>query len=56
MDSAAVRLAVQLQLRMDGIAPNQVLHPRTGTDYPLSEDEMTWQLEFFAGLVGWSGD
>jgi len=52
----SVRLAVQLQLRMGGIAPNQVLHPRAGTDYPLGEDEMTWQLEFFEGLVGRSGD
>ena len=56
MDSATVRRAVQLQLRMGGIAPNQVLHPRAGTDYPLSADEMTWQLEFFEGLVGCSDD
>ncbi len=56
MDSATVRLAVQLQLRMGGIAPNQVLHPRAGTEYPLGDDEMTWQLEFFEGLVGWSED
>ncbi len=52
----SMRFAVQLQLRMGGIAPNQVLNPRGGTDYPLSEDELTWQLEFFEGLVGWSED
>ena len=48
----AMRLATQIQLRMGGIAPNQVLNPKDGTDYPLSEDEMTWQLEFFEGLGG----
>ncbi len=52
----SMRFAVQLQLRMGGIAPNQVLHPRAGTGYPLGEDEMVWQLEFFEGLVGWSED
>jgi len=49
-----MRFAAQLQLRLGGIAPSQVLNPRDGTDYPLSEDEMVWQLEFFEGLVGWS--
>ncbi len=52
----SMRFAVQLQLRMGGIAPNQALNPRNGTDYPLGEDEMKWQLEFFEGLVGWSED
>lgn len=50
----SMRLAVQLQLRMGGIAPTQVLNPKAGTDYPLSESEMVWQLEFFEGLTGWS--
>ena len=45
-----VRLAVQLQLRIAGIAPRAALNPREGMLYPLSEDEMTWQLEFFAGM------
>ncbi len=56
MDSAKLRLAVQFQLRKGGNAPNQDLNPRAGTEYPLGEDEMTWQLEFFEGLVGWSED
>ena len=51
-----MRFAVQLQLRMGGVAPNQILNPRAGTDYPLSESDMVWQLEFFEGLVGWSED
>lgn len=44
------RLAVQLQLRIAGIAPHATLKPREGVLYPLSEEEMTWQLEFFAGM------
>lgn len=48
----SMRLAKQLQLRLGGITPSQVLNPRAGTDYPLSEDEMVWQIEFFQSLVG----
>ena len=48
----SMRLATQIQLRMGGIVPAQVLHPKDGTEYPLSDDEMTWQLEFFEGLGG----
>lgn len=48
----SMRLATQIQLRLGGIPPQQVLHPRGGTDYPLNEDEMTWQLEFFESLDG----
>jgi len=48
----SMRFASQLQLRMGGIAPNQVLNARAGTDYPLSTDEMNWQIEFFQSLAG----
>ena len=48
----SMRLATQLQLRLGGIAPSQALNPRSGTDYPLSSDEMTWQLDFFHSLAG----
>ena len=47
----SMRLATQLQLRLGGIAPSQALNPRSGTDYPLSSDEMTWQLDFFHSLA-----
>jgi uncharacterized protein (DUF2336 family) len=47
-----MRFASQLQLRLGGIAPNQVLNPRGGTDYPLSDEEMDWQLDFFQSLAG----
>lgn len=45
----AMRTAVQLQLRLARIAPGKVMHPKNGFDYPLTEEEMAWQLEFFAG-------
>lgn len=45
-----VRLAVQLQLRIAGISPRSTLNPREGVLYPLSDEEMNWQIEFFAGM------
>ncbi len=47
-----MRFASALQLRLGGIVPSQVLNPRDGTDYPLSEEEMDWQLDFFQSLAG----
>lgn len=44
-----VRLAVQIQTRIGGIAPRAALQARGGTAYPLTVDEMTWQIEFFGG-------
>ncbi len=48
----AMRFASQLQLCIGGIVPSQVLNPRSGTDYPLSPEEMDWQLDFFQSLAG----
>lgn len=45
-----MRLAVQLQLRVASISPRAALNPREGVHYPLSEEEMSWQVEFFAGM------
>ena len=44
----AMRVATQLQLRMAGIAPNAVLGMRS-EKYPLAEEDMQWQVEFFGG-------
>ncbi|NIA71285.1 DUF2336 domain-containing protein [Pelagibius litoralis] len=46
-----MRLALQLQTNMGGISPNKALRARDGTDYPLSPEEMEWQLDFFASLT-----
>lgn len=43
--------AVQLQTRLGGIAPPDVLRPRGGA-FPLTEEEMTWQLELFESMAG----
>ncbi len=45
----SMRLAMQMQMRLAGIAPSNVLHARDGVDFPLSPEDMTWQLEFFGG-------
>ena len=47
----SMRLAVQLQMRLAGIAPKQVLRPRDGDRYPLTQADMEWQLDFFHGMA-----
>ena len=44
----AMRVATQLQMRMAGIAPASVLGAR-GDGYPLADEDMQWQVEFFGG-------
>ncbi|MCK6418616.1 MAG: DUF2336 domain-containing protein [Alphaproteobacteria bacterium] len=41
-----MRLALQLQKDLARIPPKELLYPKGGTDYPLTEDELRWQLEF----------
>jgi uncharacterized protein (DUF2336 family) len=43
----SMRLARQVQLRLAQIPPSSALNARDGVDYPLSVEEMRWQLEFF---------
>ncbi len=43
----SMKLAVAIQQRMAHIPPAEVLGPVKGANYPLGEDEMRWQLEFF---------
>jgi uncharacterized protein (DUF2336 family) len=45
------RLASQLQMRMGGIPPRQVLSARGGEGWPLSPEDMTWHLEFFGAKL-----
>ncbi|MCB1650542.1 MAG: DUF2336 domain-containing protein [Alphaproteobacteria bacterium] len=42
----SMRLALALQKEMGQIAPKSLLYPKGGTDFPLSEEDMRWQLEF----------
>ncbi len=43
----SMRFSVQLQKDIARIAPDSVLYARDGLDFPLSEEEMAWQFEFF---------
>lgn len=43
----SMRTAIRLQRRMGGIAPNAVLNARNGVDYPMSEEELAWQIDYF---------
>lgn len=42
-----VRMCVDVQRYAGRLQPKGLLYPRGGTDYPLSPDEIAWQLEFF---------
>lgn len=44
-------LAVKIQVKLGHVPPSQTLNPRSGNQYPLSEDDMNWQLEFFTGMA-----
>ncbi len=44
-----MRVAVQLQTRVGGISPRQALQARNITEYPMNEEDLKWQLEFFGG-------
>ncbi len=44
-----MNLALLLQQRMGRVPPEEVLGDQDKTAFPLNEDEMEWQLEFFTG-------
>ena len=43
----SMRFARQAQMRLAQVPPKDVLNPRDGSQYPLGERDMRWQLEFF---------
>lgn len=45
------RILAQLQTKLCHVAPDKILKPSKVGEYPMSEDEMAWQLEFFYQLV-----
>jgi uncharacterized protein (DUF2336 family) len=47
----SMKLAIQLQMRLAGISPREVLKPTGGYSYPLTEADMEWQLDFFHGML-----
>jgi uncharacterized protein (DUF2336 family) len=42
----SMRLALRLQQEVAQVPYKELLYPRGGTEYPLSEKEMLWQLDF----------
>ncbi len=47
----SMRLATRIQMHLANIPPSDVLRATASDDYPLSKDEMRWQLEFISGLA-----
>ncbi|HZB90385.1 MAG TPA: DUF2336 domain-containing protein [Stellaceae bacterium] len=45
-----MRAAHKLQLQLGQIPPQAALKPRVDGGYPLSEEAMQWQLDFFRGM------
>lgn len=48
----SMRAAAKVQLQLGQIPPGSALQPRTDGRYPMSEEAMRWQLDFFASMVG----
>ncbi|NNG05871.1 MAG: DUF2336 domain-containing protein [Inquilinus sp.] len=42
-----IRLAMKVQMQIAQIPPKAMVNARDGTQFPLTEKEMEWQLEFF---------
>lgn len=47
----SMRLALKLQQNLGRIPPQSLIYPRGGTDYPMTADELKWQLDAI-GLNG----
>lgn len=46
-----MRAAVKVQVLLGQIPPSHALRPRNGDTYPMSEEAMRWQLDFFGAMV-----
>jgi hypothetical protein len=47
----SMRLATRLQMNLAKIPPSGVLRATASDGYPISPEEMNWQLEFIAGMT-----
>lgn len=43
----SMRFAVKLQTGLARVGPRDIINAKNGIEYPLSEDEMEWLIEFF---------
>jgi uncharacterized protein (DUF2336 family) len=46
-----MHLATQVQFQLGAVMPKKALYAREDGGYPLSEEEMRWQLQFFESLM-----
>jgi uncharacterized protein (DUF2336 family) len=44
--SLSMRMALQLQKEIGRVDPKALLYPKGGTDYPMTQKDIDWQLEF----------
>jgi len=52
----SMAIAVLAQIRMGKIAPSDVIRPKAGSQaFPLTAEEMNWQIEFFMTMATVSG-
>ena len=52
----SMAVAVLAQIRMGKIAPSDVIRPKAGSQaFPLTAEEMNWQIEFFMTMATVSG-
>lgn len=42
----SMRMALTLQKDVGHVQPDELLYPKNGKDYPLTQDELNWQLDF----------
>lgn len=50
-----ISLCIQVQQRLGRLPPGQIMMPAEGGQYPMTDDELEWQLEFFRDLVQKAG-
>jgi uncharacterized protein (DUF2336 family) len=46
-----MKTALLAQQRLAHVPPGDLIKPILGDDYPLGDDEMTWQIEFYVNLA-----
>jgi hypothetical protein len=46
-----MKMAVQIQQRLARIAPSDTILPVMETEYPMGDEEMKWQLEFYTNMT-----
>lgn len=44
----SMRTALEIQKTLAKIQPRELLYPKNGDEYPLSEGDLKWQVEFFS--------